>query len=79
MMKDWLQSVWNERLRVLLRKPGMLVLKLDVRPMILTTNTDHVVIPGGMRRTTHSNTRLTSLFCPLEYLRVQAKCWAPTN
>jgi hypothetical protein len=70
-MEDWLQSVWNERLRVLLRKPGMLVLKLDVRPMIRTTNTDHMVIPGGMSTTTHSDAKLTGLFCPREYHPVQ--------
>jgi hypothetical protein len=53
---DWLRITWNGRLRVLLRKRGMLVLDvfkgnltLDVRSMIYAENADLVVIPGGMK------------------------------
>jgi hypothetical protein len=54
-MKDWIEVVWNRRLRVLLRKQGMLVLDafkghimLNAGSVIHALNTHLVVIPGGM-------------------------------
>jgi hypothetical protein len=56
-MKDWLLVVWNRRPGALLRKQAMLVvdvfkghLELEIKAAIIgsSTNTDLVIIPGGM-------------------------------
>jgi hypothetical protein len=54
-MEDWLQVVWNRRLRVWLKKRGMLVLDafeghwtLDARYVIQLLTTGLAVMPGGM-------------------------------